>query len=391
MFFSAVETYEWDMYDVLGIHFPSDEVLADQNMIHLASQGRKPLQNTRNISHSRHASQDLRIAVLQRNFFKRDRSSTSPCTFSIPSSDYGSPDKKSASPDKSSEILFEETNQHEIASSASTVFDSIESPTALGSNSIPTSSLESSPGSNVKKDLREAKISSSDTKLYTKSPVSQKTRSTRKGKLLKALSVKSLSKASRTDGTKEQLNNQKFVDSFENNKQDYNNDKLHSGEGDAQQVSHDNNCPVDLELKSNNNHYTSNKVSHFSKTHKCGTCLALEQQKQKFRSVKLEFSSETELKSHNCQSFATENGMGDKPFTYSVCVCDEFKKQSPESSELPEMEFVISPERVFFNQQPSKSLSPESKSPKGKTSKSPLEETMEQTSERPTTTECLIP
>ena len=85
---------------------------------------------------------------------------------------------------------------------------------------------------------------------------------------------------------KEQLNNQKFLDSFENNKQDYNNDKLHSGEGDAQQLSLDNNCPVDLELKSNNNHYTSNKVSHFSKTHKCGTCLALEQRKQKFRSVK---------------------------------------------------------------------------------------------------------
>ena len=360
------------MYDVLGIHFPSDEVLADQNMIHLASGGRKPLQNTRKISHSRHASQDLRITVLQRNFWKRDRSSSSPCTFSTQSSDLSSPNEKSASPDKSSQIHLEGTDQHEITSSGSTVFDSIESPAELGSNSIPTSSLESSAGCNAKKDLTETKISSSDTKLCTKSPVSQKTRSTRKGKLLKALSVKSLSKATKTDATKEQSDNQKFVDSFENNKQDYNNDKLHSGEGDVQQLSHDNNCPLDLVLKSNNNHYTSNKVSHFSKNHKCGTCLALEQQKQKFRSVKLEFSSDTELKSHNCQSFATENGMGDKPSTCSVCACDEFKKQSPESSELPEMEFVISPERVFFSQQPSKSLSPESKSPKGKTSKSPL-------------------
>ena len=360
MFFSAVETYGWDMYDVLGIHFPSDEVLADQNMIHLASGGRKPPQNTRKISHSRHASQDLRITVLQKNFWKRDRSSTSPYTFSIPSSDYGFSDEKSASPDKSPQIPFEETNQHEIASSASTVFDSIESPTALGSNSIPTSSLESSTGSNAKKDLREAKISSSDTKLYTKSPVSQKTRSTRKGKLLKALSVKSRSK--------QQLHNQKFVDSFENDKKDHNNDKLHSG-GDTQHLSHDNNCPVESELKANNNHYTSNNVSDFSQTHKCGICLALEQQKQKFRSVKLEFSSDTELKSHNCRSFVTENGMGDKPS--NVCDCGELEKQSSENSELPEMEFVISPERVF-NQQPSKSLSPESKSPKGKTSKSPL-------------------
>lgn len=371
-FFSAVETYEWDMYDVLGIHFPSDEVLADQNMIHLASPGRKVLQNTRNISHSRHVSQDLRIAVLQRNFKKRDRSSSSPCTFSTQSSDLSSPNEKSASPDKSSQIHLEETDQHEITSSGSTVFDSIESLTALDSNSIPTSSLESFTRSNAKRDSKETtalKTSSSDCKLYTKSPISQKTRSTRKGKLLKALSVKSLSKASRTDGTKEQLNNQKFLDSFENNKQDYNNDKLHSGEGDAQQLSLDNNCPVDLELKSNNNHYTSNKVSHFSKTHKCGTCLALEQRKQKFRSVKLEFSSDTELKSHNCQSFVTENGTGDKPS--NVCGCDEFKKQSPENSELPEMEFVISPGRVF-NQQSGKSLTPESKSPKGKTSKSPM-------------------
>ena len=360
------------MYDILGVHFPSEEILAQQNLIHPASQGRKPLQSTRINSHSRHMSQDLRKVVLQRNFWKRDRSSSSPCTISIQSTEPQSPGEKSTPSDKI-KIPSEESNpHHEISSSTSTDFDSMENPTASDATPvllIPTSSLESFSGSNAEKDSREAtvpKTSSSDTKLYTKSPVSQKTRTPRKGKLLKALSVRSLSKASKRDTTKEQLNDQQLVDNFENIKQDYNNDMFHEGVGDTQQLSLYNNCSAESELlKANNNHHTSNKMSDFSQTHNCGTCLALEQQKQRFRSLKLEFSSGKELKSHSGQSILSESGMGDKPC--NVCSCDELEKQSAEKNKSPKKaEFVLSPEQL------SKSFSPESQSLKGKASKSPL-------------------
>ena len=363
------------MYDILGVHFPSEGVMADQNLNHPASQGIKPLGNTRINSHSRHMSQDLRRVVLHRNFWKRDRSSSSPCTISIQSSEPRSPGEKSSPSDKPN-ISLEETNQHETPSSTSTDYDSVESPTASDENPvlvIPTSSLESFAGSNAKKDSREAtvpKTSSSDTKLYTKSPASQKTRTPRKGKLLKVLSTRSLSKVSKRDTTKEQMDDQQLVDHFENIKQGHNNDMFHGGEGDTEQLLFHNNCSVDSEsIKVNNRNHSSNKISDFSQNHRCGTCLALEQQKQRFRFLKFEFSSEKELKSHNGHRMLSENGMGDTPCNTpcNVCSCDELKKQSPEKNKSPKKaEFVLSPQQL------SKSLSPESRSLKRKASKSPL-------------------
>ena len=361
------------MFDLRGVHFPSDQVLAFQDDVQLVSQTTKSLQNSRNNTHSRHVSEDLRVKTLRRRFRPRERFQTSPCTFSTRTLNFCD----------GSQILPTSFNPHRQSNKE--LNKNLPSSNAA---QISISSSISSTGPRLcTKDL-SIPSSSSDPSLRVQSPVSCKSGSSRKKKSSRTTLSKSLSKYSAPICLEKRNEENPHLCTGSKGNPSRNegieiSHKFHLGEGDTPGMIHskgnlcdeeqsnrsqrnllqkchsNTNSLIDMPSQEERTNSKSRKILDFSRTHKCGICVLLEQQKQKFRSAKLEFSQDQQVNEDQLELHELSTRSNAKCDT-----CVKISKTRKANSPLK----LLSSERTSRSHE----IESPSKSPCGKVKTSPM-------------------